>query len=453
MWLPIGFLYRASDSSDMAVIKLTKRAIDGLKPRPGADYFVWDAELKGFGIRVAPAGRKVFALGYRARGSRQFRRLTLGAYGPLTPDEARRIAKSQLGAIAEGADPATARQDVRRAPTVAELGEHYLADARARRKPSTAVEYARLWKKHVVPALATRKVAAVTTADVARLHRAMRDTPYVANRTLSVMGAFFTFAAREGIRTRHDNPARMVEFYPEHARERFLTAEEFTRLGEALARAERDGTAPAPVHRRRPRSPATAKHRPKSADTPKPANPFTIAALRILALTGCREGEILSLRWDAVDFERGFLRLADTKTGRSIRPLGAAAADVLAGLPRDAGSPYVFPGLTAGSHLREIKKVWAAVRHAAKLDGVRLHDLRHSFGSVSAIGGDSLLVIRALLGHADVTTTQRYAHLGDDPARNAADRASGTIASWLSGRGPLPLPLPRAERRSRWPTS
>jgi integrase len=263
-----------------------------------------------------------------------------------------------------------------------------------------------------------------------------------------VVGAFFAFAAREGVRPWYDNPARSVQPYREQPRERFLTAAEFARLGQALSRAELNGLPPAPAHRRRPRSEATAKHRPKSADQPRPANPFAIAALRLLALTGCREHEILSLRWEAVDLERGHLRLADTKTGRSVRPLGSAAREILAALPRTKDSPYVLPSGSPGQHLREVKKVWAAVRHAACLDGVRLHDLRHSFASVTAIGGDSLLVIRALLGHADIATTQRYAHLGDDPVKCAADRTSQAIAALLDGkRTPITplLPLHHAD--------
>ncbi|MGH8437029.1 MAG: site-specific integrase, partial [Pseudomonas sp.] len=138
--------------------------------------------------------------------------------------------------------------------------------------------------------------------------------------------------------------------------------------------------------------------------------------------------------WDAVDLERGFLRLADTKTGKSVHPLGAAAIELLTTLTRAPGSPYVLPGAKTGTHLEGIKRLWFAVRYAAGLDDVRLHDLRHSFASTVAVGGDSLTVIRSLLGHSDISTTQRYAHLGDDPVKSSADRASEAIAGWLAGR-------------------
>jgi integrase len=432
----------------MADIKLTKRTVDALKPRgDGRPLFAWDREQRGFGVRVLPTGRKVFVLQYRPTGARIARRMTLGAYGPLTVDNARTLAKRHLGAIADGADPARERSRARRAPTVRELGLDYLADVDARRKLTTAREYRRLWEKHVLPALGTTKVSAVTLADVARLHRRMRAKPYLGNRVLAMLGAFFTFAEREGVCAPRENPAHGVDFYPERARERFLTPAEFAALGEALARAERDGLPPAPVHRRRPKSDATIRHRAAAWDVPRPANSYAVAAIRLLALTGCREGEVLSLRWDAVDLERGHLRLADTKTGRSVRPLSAAALALLDTLPRLMRSPYVFPGASPDAHLKEIKRLWFAVRHAAGLEGVRLHDLRHSFASVSAMGGDSLIIIRALLGHADVATTERYAHLGDDPLKAAADRTASAIEGWMSGRRSGTVKLRRSVSR------
>jgi integrase len=255
------------------------------------------------------------------------------------------------------------------------------------------------------------------------------------------VSAFFNFAAAEGLRLAQDNPAQGIEFYPERPRERFLTADEFRRLGAALTTAEERGLPPAPSHRRKPPSEATRKHTPKSAVEPIPANPFAVAAIRLLAMTGCREGEILSLRWSAVDLDNGYLRLADTKTGKSLRPLGAAAAAVLRDLPRLGDHPFVLPGAKPNDHLKDIKRLWHAVRIEAKLEGLRLHDLRHSFASVPASGGESLLIIRAMLGHARTATTERYAHLGADPVRRAADRAAADIGAWLSGSRVEVVPL------------
>ena len=312
------------------------------------------------------------------------------------------------------------------------VGVTYLENVRARQKPKTAGEYERLWQKHIVPALGRRPVAEVDVSEIRRLHNALAATPYLANRLLAVLSAFFTFARREGWRP--DNPARdeSLDRYPEASRERFLSPAEVTKLGEALTRAETVGLPPAP-ELRKPAPTKRPQNRPKSADVPNPANPHAVAALRLLLLTGCREGEIRTLRWDAVDLERGFLRLADTKTGRSVRPLGAAAAELLSGVRKVHRSPYVFPGLRPSVPLRSLKRLWHAVRFAAGLPDVRLHDLRHSFASFSAIGGDSLLVTRALLGHRTVSSTSRYAHLSDDPVRAAVDRVAGDLASLLRG--------------------
>jgi integrase len=349
----------------------------------------------------------------------------------MTVEKARTDALQQLSAISSGSDPAEAKRAQRAELTMRELYPAYMEDVERRRKPSTAADYKRMWERHVLPTFGNKKVVALTLTDVRRFHRSLHKTPYHANRVAAMLGAFFTFASNEGIRARHDNPAHGVEFFPEQPRERFLTADEFRRLGASLTRAESEGLPPAPEHRRKPPKEANAKHRPKNAGQPIPANPFGVAAIRLLALTGCREGEILSLTWDSVDLERGYLRLSDTKTGKSVRPLGQSAAAVLASLPRIQGNPYVIPGGIPGEHLKDNKRLWHAVRHAAQLKDLRIHDLRHSFASVPATGGESLLVVRSLLGHKRVATTERYAHLGDDPVKRAANRTAKSIATWL----------------------
>jgi integrase len=394
-------------------------------------------------VRVTPDGVKTFALLYRAGRGRKAarRRVTLGRYGALTVDAARCLAGQVLAEVAKGGDPAQDRSHLKTAPTVAELGELYLADVTMRRKQTTAREYARLWSRHVLPAFGNRKVSSVTTADIRRLHRSLSSTPFIANRVAALLGAFFTFAAQEGVGRANENPAHDVEFYLEEPRERFLAPAEFVRLGEALRTAERVGLPPAPHHRRKPKSAHTIKHRAKDWGKPKPADPFAVAAIRLLALTGCRESEILSLQWDCVDFDHGYLRLADSKTGKSNRAIGASVASLLHSLPRLDDSVYVLPGSKPGTHLKEIKRLWHSIRHAAGLGNLRLHDLRHSFASVPASGGESMLVLRSLLGHARVATTERYAHLSDDPLRRAADKASREIASWLDGSDTAIVPL------------
>jgi integrase len=415
-----------------ATPKLTKRYLDALKPREER-YDVYEQATPGFGCRVMPDGRRIFSLIYRA-GTVQ-RRLTIGDHGALTLEQARQIANQKRAVIAAGGDPASERDDAKDAPTVTKLGVDYLADVDARRKKTTASEYRRQWDKHVIPALGSKRVVDVTMADVAKLHRALgkHNGVYLANRVIALVGAFFTYAERQGIRARHSNPATDVEPFRESSRERFLTLEEIGRLGEALTRAEREGLPQAPRPWRPRKTGKTAKHRPKSVDKPRPADPFAVAAIRFLLLTGWREQEALTLRWDTLDLVRGFATLADTKTGKSQRPLGAPAVLLLDELPRVEGSPYVFPGRKEGRPLADARRTWEAARLAAGLGDVRLHDLRHSFASVSASAGGSLLVIWKLLGHRESATTQKYAHLLDSPVKALADVAAGTIADHLRG--------------------
>lgn len=417
----------------MAVQRISKRLVDSLSPT-GSEVSVWDDLIPGFGIRMRATGHKSYFVRYRLAGlgrRAKSERFTLGEHGVITSEQARTLAKQLLGQVAQGLNPAAERASKKTAETVEDVGASFLEDVRSRRKPTTAKEYARLWYKHVVPVIGSSVVTEVSVQDIRRLHRAMRTTPYLANRVVAMLAGFFTFASQEGNGPITENPAHGIEFYPEQPRERFLTPEEFQRIGKALADAERTGLPPAPTHRRIPGKPENQKHRPKTAGISIPANPFAVAAIRLLALTGCRDNEILSLRWNAVDIERGHLRLADSKTGKSVRPLGQSAAAILETLPRFDNNPFVLPGMKPGSHLKEIKRLWYAVRYAANLDGLRLHDLRHSFASVPAESGESLLVLRSLLGHKRAATTERYAHLSDNPVKRAANEASQKIAGWL----------------------
>ena len=413
--------------------KLTKRMLDSLVP-DAERQLIFDTELPGFGVRAMRSGVRSFFAQYRTAGGRSARkrRVTIGRYGPLTVEQARAAAKAILGDVARGGDPATARAASKTAPTLRGLGEDFFVNVEAKRKKSTAKEYRRLWERHVLPELGTTLVKSVSTGQVSALHRRMRKTPYLANRVLSLVGSFFSFAERQGDRARQTSPVRGIEPYKERSRERFLTPAETRRLGEALVKAETLGLPPAPERRRKPVTGATAKHRPKSAGAPRVANLFAVAAIRFLLLTGFREKEALGLRWDAVNLERKVAVLQDTKTGKSIRRLGAAAVLLLESLPRVKKSPYVFPGAKTGKPLVEINRIWYAVRHSAGLDDVRLHDLRHSFASAVASAGGSLLMIRNLLGHKDTTTTAKYAHLLEDPVQATADATAGELASLLA---------------------
>jgi integrase len=279
------------------------------------------------------------------------------------------------------------------------------------------------------------KVAEVATAQISKLHLGMKNRPYMANRALATLSAFFSYAKDEGFRS-GDNPCKGVREYREAKRERLLTDAEYAKLGDAFRRAELTGL-PLPEHRqRRGATDATAKHRPKNFDAPKPANKIGVAVLRFLMLTGWREGEALTLKWSDISVERGTATLAETKTGRSERELGAPALlllEELRPLKKD-NNPYVFIGAKEKSHFSDTARLWDCVRHAAGLPDVRLHDLRHAYASVGLASGLTLPVIGALLGHTDVATTSRYAHLADTARKRAADLTAAAILTAMSNR-------------------
>jgi integrase len=427
--------------------KLTKRALDALRAPAEGRAYVYDTELPGFGVVVASSGGISFFVQYRVPGAGRAgaaKRMRLGQYPAITVDIARAEAKKLLGKVAHGADPAAARAERKHACRVRDLGKDWLADGEGRWKAKTLEEHRRVWEKRILPALGSRAVADVTTAHCAALHRALKGTPYSANRLRDALINFFAFAESQGLRPKHSNPARDVRKYKEHARERFLTPEEAVRLGDALARAEREGLPPAPTRRKAWKLGKSSKHttKAKKAGQYDRANPFAVAAIRFLLLTGWRKNEALTLEWSMISTERGTATLPDTKTGKSTRHLGATALALLEALPRLKGSPYCFPGKDPKQPLVEINRVWYAVRYAAGLEEVRLHDLRHSFASMIASDGGSLLLIGKLLGHKSLRSTERYSHLLDDPVKATADVAAGKIASLLDGSAPTTKVLP-----------
>jgi integrase len=252
---------------------------------------------------------------------------------------------------------------------------------------------------------------------------------------LAALSSMFGWAERNGyLPESHNNPARGVARYREHGRERFLTGEELTRLGDALRLAETDGL---PWD-----TDGISKHLSGQENRRAVLDPFAVAAIRLLILTGARLREILHARWDQVDFERGILFLSDSKTGRKPVYLSAPALTVLADLPRIEGNPHIIPGAKEGKPRHDLKKPWFAISKAAGLDGLRLHDLRHTNASIGAGAGLSLPIIGRLLGHAQSATTQRYAHLSNDPVREGAERIGSVISAALEGRKPeAPTPI------------
>ena len=391
-------------SSERSRKKLTKRVVDGLEPDPKRDYIVWDTEVLGFALRIKASGVKSYLVNYRNATGRS-RRCTLGRHGVLTPDEARTLARAHLGDVARGADPAGSRAAERAGPTVAMLAARYLEEhARLKKKPSSVKMDEINLRKHVLPALGRHSVTEVSRADVARLHHSMRATPGAANRVLALLSKLMNLAEKWELRPDGSNPCRHVERNPEHKLERFLSEVELARLGDALAEAVAEGL----------------------------ASPAAVSAIRLLALTGMRLGEVLSLRWGYLDEERSELRLPDSKTGPRPIPLNPPALQLLGGLERHG--EWVFPGQGLGQHLTTLRKPWVRIRARAGLQDVRLHDLRHTYASVGVGAQMGLPVIGALLGHTQASTTQRYAHLSDHPLRKATDAIGARIAGALDGR-------------------
>lgn len=297
--------------------------------------------------------------------------------------------------------------------------------------------YRYLLDQMAIPELGRLKAKDVTRAEVARLHMQYVAKPYQANRMLAVVSSLYTLAGKRGIVPDGYNPARGVEKFPEQSRERFLTVEELDRLGAAIREAETIGT-PWGVDE----ASTTAKHVPKSVERMTRIGPHAAAALRLFLLTGARLREILHLRWEEVDFERGMLFLPDSKTGPKPIVLNAPALEIIAGLPRIG--IYVIAGNDPSKPRADLHRPWKAVAKRAGLEEVRIHDFRHTFASFGA--GFGLPMIGKLLGHKQAATTQRYAHLDNDPVRRATGAIGATIAAAM-GEGPTGVEVVPLERK------
>jgi integrase len=420
-------------------MRLTKRVVDSLAPRQ-RQYVEYDSDLKGFGVAVYPSGIKSWVCEYRPNGGGRGvakKRVTLGKITQLTPEQARKVAADTLAAVRLGGDPAADRAERRKALTIGELldlfDEQYVGPMV---KPGTAVSH-RIAIAELRSAHGGMKAEALSRSHVATLHARMADRPYAANRAVAVWGKAFTWAATRGLIPEGVNPTKGLQKYREQGRERFLISEELGRLGAVLAEGETVGL-PYEVDETKPK----AKHAAKAENRRVKLDPFAVAAIRLLILTGARLREILHAQWCQVDFERGVIFLADSKTGKKPVYLSAAALAVLSALPRIEGNPHVIAGAKDGRPRADLKKPWASVCRAAGLDGVRLHDLRHSFASIGAGASMGLPIIGKLLGHSQPQTTARYAHLDADPLRRAVDTIGATIAAAMDGnRGGEVVPL------------
>ena len=389
----------------MAVQKLTKRSVEALQAEVGRDVFAWDSTLPGFGVRVKPSGVRSYVLQYRNAHGRS-KRATIGRHGKLTVDQAKRRARQLFALVGNGKDPVTENNTARVAPIVNDLMDRYISEhVTHHNKPRTQREFVRIVEKHIRPALGSHKVAGVTRADVAKLHGSMAETPRLANLALSVLSKAFALAEVWSLRPDASNPARLIKRFPERRRERFCTDEELGRLGAVLIEVERERS----VH------------------------PSAINAIRLLALTGCRMGEIISLRWNDVDADTHQLVIRDAKAGGRRQTVGNETIGFLVGLDRYDGCPWVLPHTDLSKHIPDytLEKAWRRIRNMAALEDVRLHDLRHTVGTYAGQTGANAFLIRDKLGHTSTAMTGQYVNHAHAPVRQLSDKVEGRVVAAL----------------------
>ena len=387
-------------------VRLTRQFI-GSFPNPDRELFLWDETFPGFGIRVQPTGAKSYQFQYRDRQGKSYR-VTLGRYPALRPSEARELARRKMANLLLEEDatltqekPATAS-----ATTVTELANRYLSEhATIYKKNRSVHEDRRLLTKVILPKLGARPVAAVVRAEVAAFHASLAGTPVQANRALAVLSKMFNLAEVWDLRADGTNPCRHLRKFPEKARRRYLSTQELIQLGSALTKAEAEAS----------------------------ESPDVILALRLILLTGARHHEVLSLRWMDVNLERRTLTLSDSKTGERDLVLAAPAIELLKRAARHETSPWLFPGRNPRNHRESLTTPWRRLRTTASIPDVHIHDLRHTYASTAVGLGLGLPVLAGLLGHTQLATTERYAHLDLDPRRDAAEAIASQLEHLLRG--------------------
>jgi integrase len=388
-----------------------------LEPPAAGNRITKDDAVKGFGCRVTANGNRSFTLDYTTREGRQ-RRYTIGDADHWKTTDARAKARDLRKEIDQlGGDPLKDIEDARAAPTMADLLDRFEKEHLPRKRPSTAQGYRELLANHIRPHFGKHtKVGNITHNDIQQLQDKVSKAgkrqkngvalpaPYQANRVHSVLSKAFNLAIRWGMRA--DNPCKGIERNKEYERRRYIKPkEELPRLVEAMA-----------AH----------------------PNQQAVNAIRLLLLTGARRGEVLSMRWADIDIGAGTWSKPPSSTKQKEWhevPLSAPARQLLAGIhdafiaKRQQLPEYVFPGGGAHGHVMEIKRTWYAIKKAAGITNLRVHDLRHSFASELVSGGATLHLVGALLGHSDPSVTARYSHLYIDPLRAATERVGATIVN------------------------
>lgn len=401
--------------------KLTERTVKAAK-EPG---IIWDSELTGFGLRVG-ATAKTFFYNYRIHGRE--RRIKIDTYPKASAESAREDAETYALKVRRGIDPLAEKQAADGASTVADVWANYEAEHLPDKREASQRGDRDNWSRYIKPAIGNVKAHAVTTADVRKLHRQIKDhAPYQANRVLALISKLFNWAKDE-MKLPVSNPAKGIKKAPEEARKRYLSQAEAERLANVLE------DYPYTARHKLPKSDWTqkdgrlVKSKLVRLKRPDPARLQSANIIRLIMLTGCRKGEALAAKWDQFDLEAGIWTkpAATTKQDQEhVAPLNAPAVQVLKGIER-TDSPYIFPG--EHGHQKDIKSAWETIRKRAQIEDVRIHDLRHHYASVLASAGQSLGIIGALLGHTQAKTTERYAHLFDGPLRKATEAAGAALS-------------------------
>lgn len=377
--------------------KLTKRFVESLIPDPQKPLKFWDDELRRFGVIILPSGRRTYCIEYR-NADRIQKRVKIGVHGQITPEQARNLARIKLGQVAYGEDIAQTSKQMRNLPTLTELADDYINRHGQRKRPKSLSEDQRLLRNYILPALGNMKIANISYQDIEKLHTSLGERPYQANRVVALLSKMFSLAVTW--RLREDNPTRGIQKYQEEKRDRWLNEEELQRLWSVLD--------------------SYPKH-------------ITAYFIKFLILTGARKGETLQATWDQFDLEKGIWRKPSHLTKQKkteYLPLSDRALSILKEAKKFTGkSKYVFPGYVEDQPMKEPKRFWITVTNAAKLENIRIHDLRHTHASHLVSSGLSLSIVGKLLGHTQAATTQRYAHLADAPLRQAAELFSSKVES------------------------
>ena len=370
-------------------MKLTNKKIDQLIPDTKS-YIVWDNEIRGFGVRVNLNSKKTFILKYRIGQGRsaRVRKPVIGTYGVMKVDEARKIARKWLLEASEGNDP---KEVDKTTILLKDFCNVYLQQhANIKKKLSSVIEDKRLMRLHIIPNFGNICLKEITRAMITKHHQSMYQTPHGANRFLSLMSKMMNLAERWEYRPLNSNPCRHIERYKEEGRQIYLSMEQIEKIGHVIKQMEQTESI------------------------------FVLSAIKLLLFTGRRTGEILTLKWDYIDFENSKMNLPDTKTGAKSFFFSPTVKQILLNLPNKEG--FVFKSVLKDKRVTTVRHIWKKICKLAKIENVRVHDLRHTYASLAVQNGYSLPIISKMLGHADIKTTQRYAHLHDDPVNQAVEK-------------------------------